>query len=231
MARKFNSTATHVCWGTNLCEEMFIIASFENIKRYIRPGSAWKSEYEDRFYTKGQAISQTTINFINLELKRQSMKEINLVETDIGEYARENDTSKRAKFRCDMADKYEAMTLRDRNEWYNQAIEAMKAQTPPHYTQAEHAFAYPEKTTLPVITPPTSIATQIAAQVKPQATAKPTPQDMAGSKVLKLLKLAKKADTIALLVERLTPDEAMTACESGDFDDEIMNTLILKAVG
>src|SRR5438067_1120844 len=110
MARRFEAAPGKFCWNPERCEEILITHAYNQIAPFIPPGATWSRDFEMYWYERGAALADTDLAYINQERRRKKLKPLLLVETDVGEYARERDKSIRAELRRELREQMAAMT-------------------------------------------------------------------------------------------------------------------------
>jgi len=253
VARKylFGPGNKNVGYGMEACEERLLIAVFLKIEPRIRADVAWPEDFRDRFYTAGQGVSDQHIRLINGELRRQHFDELPPVrETQMFHYGKETDRSWKAQKRCELRDEYIKLDTADQVKWVETALKEVVAQPPPHYTHDEYLARQEEfkdarnglspnekqrredavanaANAAPKDTGMEEVATETQLVVLPN----PQPTDISRTiRQLKLAatKLANKTETVSRIIDRLTPDDALTVAEADEMTDEAIIDLLLN---
>jgi len=96
MAQKFEFSGGYA-WNVEQCEELLLIAGYEEIYRYIPADQPWKHEFETHFFEIGDGVAAEFVEAINAVRKRCELEVIVIRETNLYEYGRSPD--KRIKSR------------------------------------------------------------------------------------------------------------------------------------
>ena len=73
MARKFAVGSSRFFSNPDRCEEILIIQTYNEIRKFIAPDRQWKDDVETQFYERGNAVGFHHINFINQERARKQL--------------------------------------------------------------------------------------------------------------------------------------------------------------
>ena len=57
MARKFEYKPGGFAWNPEKCEEIVVIAGYDEIARYVPPDQVWKVEFENHFFGHGNGLA------------------------------------------------------------------------------------------------------------------------------------------------------------------------------
>src|SRR6516225_7154787 len=96
MARLWRTPAGRPIWWLTTCEETAFIADYLEVAGFIEARYPWKAEFEDRYFSKLEGLSQKTIDNINTVRKRRALEPIVITETDADDYARDTQLDKPA---------------------------------------------------------------------------------------------------------------------------------------
>lgn len=64
MARKWEITNGVYAWNMEKCEELLLIASYEEIKPFVTPAMTWAAEFENHFYQHGNGTAVSSLDCI-----------------------------------------------------------------------------------------------------------------------------------------------------------------------
>src|ERR1700686_287569 len=104
MARKYEYSPGRYAWNPEKCEEVVLIAGYEEVARFVRPDETWTAEFEHHFFDHGNGIAVEYLDHINAVRKRRGLAPIMLKETDIYDYARSYDKQLKATHRQRLRD-------------------------------------------------------------------------------------------------------------------------------
>src|SRR5947209_7467699 len=91
MARKYEYNSGRYAWNLEKCEEVVLVAGYDEICRFIAPEQTWRTEFENHFFDHGNGIAVEFLDQINAVRKRRGLSSILITETDIYDYARSHD--------------------------------------------------------------------------------------------------------------------------------------------
>lgn len=132
MARKFEINPGQYAWHPERCEEVVIIAAYQDIERYIAPDTKWHREFEYMFFEQGKGLAAHNIAYINAERARKKMSPVTLVETNVGDYPRYADYSEKAEQRQRLRSEMAAMNKEALAKIVAAARAEVAALEPPH---------------------------------------------------------------------------------------------------
>ncbi len=228
MGRKYTfGPKEAIGWGLEECEERLLIAFYEEIVSKIRPGAIWKNDFEGRFFTNGEGVSETNLNFINAERRRLELPEFVVAETAVGEYVRNSDRHWKATARSGLRDAYRTSTDSVKKQWITNATLEIDGLLAPHYTLEELKIRRGERA--PGLTEREQLVRQSALERAATPQVKPTPSET--ERFARMLALATKPGTINLIIQKLTPHQAMAVAESGCVTNEdVVDSLVVRAL-
>jgi hypothetical protein len=88
MARKWEIAPGQYAWNFEECEEVILVAGYEEIKPYIPPDQTWVVEFENHFYQHGNGVAFRFVDEINAVRRRQILPKLEFRETDVYDYGR-----------------------------------------------------------------------------------------------------------------------------------------------
>lgn len=138
MARKFEISPNRHAWNLEGCEELLLIAGYEEISRYIAPGQPWKAMFENHFFEHGNGVSFESLDNINAERRRHGLPKIEIRETDIYDYARSRDKLLKSNQRQRLRDEITSASVDVRQNRVAQAKIEAENLPPPHLYFEEH---------------------------------------------------------------------------------------------
>jgi len=100
MARKFETRPGKYAWNPERCEEILIIAAYNEITGFLTPQERWlERDFEYHFYQTGAGIGLHLLTGINKVRKRRNLQPIVLRERACSDYARMNHGRGRGRLR------------------------------------------------------------------------------------------------------------------------------------
>jgi hypothetical protein len=211
-------------WAADECEEKWLIAEYAEIRGRI-PATTWKSDFEMHFYELGSGISHYSLKMINTHLRRIGREPVVLVETNIGDYARNPDKVTKAKIRCALRDRYLTLGAADKIRWQESARDAASALDPPHRTFDELS-ATKRETNGNMGLSETEMEHRTKALKATTLAAEEAQTRDRLARVLRQLKLAKRPELVAKAIETLNPDEALDLAEQ--IEDQDMRDMLVE---
>ena len=203
MAQKFEIPGGYA-WNVEQCEELLLIAGYEEIYRYIPADQTWKHEFETHFFEIGDGVAAEFVEAINAVRKRCELEVIVIRETNLYEYGRSPDkrikTNNRRRIREELNDA-SADERQRRIEWAK--VEEQRL-PPPHRTYEERK-AWKQQ--------------QQEAQAASRA-----------PRLVKMLSLTTSPSIRGDIIQNLSADEALEVAEKIE-DTELRDALIKHSLG
>jgi hypothetical protein len=217
------------------CEEKLLISAFYEIEPRIPPGQLWKEDFLDHFYQHGNGVKFDTISCINAERRRQNLDPIEFRQTTVYEYARSANRIQKSELRRQMRDEFMALDTADRARWRREAEEQTDSLLPPHITFEELKAQREFRPPLAALTVRERAMRFQATEPQPAAFAPPPPEARAESptltRAIRQLKLARRPETIAMIIANLAPDDALDVAESGQIEDaDMIDALVARSL-
>ena len=224
MARKWEIIEGKYAWNMEECEETLLIACYEEIKPYIPPNS-WQADFENHFYTHGNGVAFSFLDYINSARRRRNLPTVDITETDVLDYARNPDKLAKSEFRKRTRAEYNAASLHIRQQIVDGAKARIATLVPPHQTYEEYK-ARSKKHVYDAELSRVEVARRVAATQRPEP-AKPPSLEL--SKALVMLNHGSE-DIIRRVIAKLSPDAALEALDHVA-DQSIKDMLILHSLG
>jgi len=217
------------------CEEKLLISAFYEIEQRIPPGQMWKEDFLDHFYQHGNGVKFDTISCINAERRRQTLDPIEFRQTTVYEYARSANRIQKSELRRQMRDEFLALDTADRARWRREAEEQTDSLLPPHITFEELKAQREIRPPPAALTPRERTMRFQASEPQPAIYLPPQPEVRTESptlaRAIRQLKLAKRPETIAMIISQLAPDDALDVAESGLVDDaDLIDALVARSL-
>jgi hypothetical protein len=227
MARKWEISEGVFAWNMEESEELYLIAGYEEIKRYITPQAQWAKDFEQHFYHHGNGIAFAFIDQINAERRRRFLPTLEFTETDVLEYGRSTNKLMKSERRRQVREEINSVSLDIRQRLVNGALAKMQILQPPHLQYDEFKARkrrYFDDSLLSRAEASRRVqATQIVAA--PQNPPEPQTPNLPIEKALLMLKYATNAELRLDIISKLSADDALEAVERIE-DDEVRDALI-----
>jgi hypothetical protein len=206
MARKYEIGPDYFAWNLEQCEEVVLIATFEETKKFIPPGEIWQTEFENHFFIHGNGIAQTYIDQLNAVRRRHGLDRFELRETDLSDYGRTPNKQFRSETRNRIRQELREMPTNERIKRIERANAEIQILPAPHYTyeqwkQRRDQYASQSRLSRE------EIARRNAALAPPPPP--PRPKSLDAQKALTMLKFASKPDIIQAIIGKLSADDAL----------------------
>ena len=230
MARKFEPRPGDFAWNLERCEEVVMVADYEEIAKFIEPATRWKPLFEMYFYDAGKAVLQKAIDEINGVRRRRGLPCIEFRETDIGDYARTRDDGAKAEQRRRLRDELSSVSSSARSKIVDTARSEIERLPPPHRTYEEYKTdrQYRNFENAQSLEEAKRRAAVLNG-ITPAPPTKPAPADLDPSIAAKMLRLATDPALREIILARLAPAAALAAAE-GMEDLDLRDVLIRRAL-
>jgi hypothetical protein len=130
VARKWEITNGVFAWNMEQCEELVLIAGYEEVKPNITPGSKWADEFENHFYQHGNGIAFSYIDEINAVRRRLVLPRLDYKETDVLEYGRSSNKLLKSETRRRVREEIMSASLENRQKMVARALAETQALLP-----------------------------------------------------------------------------------------------------
>src|SRR6516162_1576070 len=137
MAQKFDIRGGYA-WNVEQCEELLLIAGYEEIYRYIPADQTWKYEFETHFFEIGDGVAAEFVDAINAVRKRCELEVIVIRETNLYEYGRSPDKRIKSTNRRRIREELTDASVDERQRRIEGAKVEEQRLPPPHRTYEEH---------------------------------------------------------------------------------------------
>ncbi len=138
MGRMWELKPDHYAWNLERCEELLLIASYEEIKPFIVNIENWVADFENHFYQHGNGVAFYFVDHINAARRRKTLPKLAFSETDVFEYGRSPDKMMKSEHRQRVRDELAAATTDERIRRVARAVEETALLRPPHIPFAEY---------------------------------------------------------------------------------------------
>jgi hypothetical protein len=227
MARKWEINEGVYAWNMEQCEELLLIAGYEEIKPNIAPGLKWPDEFENHFYQHGNGIACYLLDEINAVRRRLVLPRLEYLETDVLEYGRSTNklmkSETRRRVRADLA----SVSLEIRQKMVARALEETKALVPPHIPYEEYKSRRQQFSADSLLSR-AEIARRLRASEQAAAPIAPPPAKPANlplEKAVVMLKYAKDPELRSGIIAKMSSDDALLAVEKIE-DTDLRDALI-----
>ena len=138
MGRMWELKPDHYAWNLERCEELLLIAGYEEIKPFILNTESWIADFENHFYQHGNGVAFYFVDYINAARRRKNLPKMVFLETDVVEYGRSSDKMMKSEHRQRVRDELAAASTDDRIRRVTRAMEESSLLRPPHIPFAEY---------------------------------------------------------------------------------------------
>jgi hypothetical protein len=218
MARKYEAGPNFYAWNLEKCEEIVLIAGYEEIVTYIPPSATWKVPFENHLFQHGNGISFEYLDKLNSERRRRGLDPINFKETDIYDYGRSTDRLLKSEHRRRVREEIQTASIDLRQKMVEHARAEIERLPPPHQTFEEYKERQNGwKTEQRLSREETAKRAEIAAQKIEKA--------FDVEKAGKMLALTTDAELRATIIEKLSGDNALIIAQQTN-DQQLRDMLI-----
>jgi hypothetical protein len=220
-------------WAMERCEEKVLIACYENIALRIPANTFWKADFEDHFFRHGNGVSESYLNHVSADCRRQNHPTVVIVETAVYEYARSFDKPRKCEMRRTMLQEYKSLNPTGKIRWRMEAEAEMYKLMPPHLTLVEQE----SRSKSQMVSILSIRERELRAQALAQAMPVPSQPSLANGntagldRATRLLRLTKKPEIIAKIVADMSPDDAFQLTEQFEGPPDVLDALIERSLG
>ena len=228
MARKWEINEGVYAWNMEQCEELLLIAGYEEIKPNIAPGLKWPDEFENHFYQHGNGIACYLLDEINAVRRRLVLPRLDYQETDVLEYGRSTNKLMKSETRRRVRAELASVGLDSRQKMVARALEETKALVPPHipyeeYKSRRQQFSADSLLSRAEVARRVRASQQATAPLLAPEPAKPASLPL--EKAVVMLKYAKDPELRSGIIAKMSSDDALLAVEKID-DTDVRDALI-----
>jgi hypothetical protein len=228
MARKWEITQSQYAWNFEQCEEIVLIAGYEEIRSFIPPGETWAEEFENHFFQHGNGVAFRYVDEINAVRRRRVVPRLEYRETDVFEYGRSTNKFMKSEYRRRMREELNAASVDVRLRMVTQALEDMAGLLPPHITYEDYKNNKRRFSSESDLSRE-EVGRRLRARQQSDA---PVPRPLPSlppDKVLTMLKYATNPDLRSKIIDNLSADDALAAV--GQIEDaDLRDALILHSL-
>jgi hypothetical protein len=218
-------------WALEQSEERLIIAAHESVKGRIQPQHL-VADFEQHFYNLGDYLLQRNLDQINVVLRRDSLPELGIRETDVSAYNRRSIREEHAVFRRAARETWLEANDQERAEIVATAQAEERRLSAPHFTYEEWSERQPKTLSMTeqqrrrLALHNQQVAASVAA---PEPTQPPISLETA-MRLLRLPAVAENNDLRDRILTRLNGDQALELAEQTD-DSVLQAKLALYVLG
>jgi hypothetical protein len=225
MARLYEIPGGDHAWNPVKCEETALLIAYQQILPFIPAGETWRYEFEKFTFDDGYGIADRFIELINTHRRRHGLSPVVFQETDVDDYARDIDRSRRVEHRRILRDEIRAMSEDARQRAFDAALAEAALLPPPHRNWEEYKARRDQYDDENQRSREAAAVRLLANEKQRQDAAKAETRRL---RVLRMLKLANAAlqDEI---IAGLSADDALELAEQIDDADELRNALVRRA--
>jgi len=125
-------------WNFEQCEELLLIAGYEEVKPFFATTETWPADFENHFYDHGNGVAFSFVDHINAARRRKNLEKLDFVETDVLDYGRSPDKMMKSEHRQRVRREWLAATTTERTKRLKRAMEEAALLRPPHIPYAEY---------------------------------------------------------------------------------------------
>jgi len=228
VARKWEINTGIYAWNMELCEELVLIAGYEEIRPNIAPGSKWPDEFENHFYQHGNGIACYLLDEINAVRRRLVLPRLDYQETDVLEYGRSTNKLMKSETRRRLRAEINSASIDIRQKMVARALEDIKVLQPPHipyeeYKSRRQQFSADSLLSRAEVARRVRASQQSAAPTAASEVAKPPSLPL--EKAVVMLKYAKDPELRSGIIAKMSSDDALAAVEKIE-DTDVRDALI-----
>lgn len=214
-------------WNMERCEEILLIAAYEEIKPFIPAGEDWAASFENHFYQHGNAVAFYFIDDINAARRRKNLAKLDYKETDVLDYGRSPDKMMKSEFRQRSRREWEAWSTDERIRQVHRAVLEIAELRPPHIPFVEYK-ARQARVDAENAKSREDLRKMRALEMAAQPAATQAAPTLAAQKAATMLRHA-SAKLWPDIIARLSGDDALLLVEEID-NSEVRDALILHAL-
>ena len=226
MARKWEISPGQYAWNFEECEELILIAGYEEIKPYIPPDQTWTAEFENHFYQHGNGVAFRFVDEINAVRRRQVLPKLEFRETDVYDYGRSANKLMKSERRQRVREEVGSAGTDVRLRVVAHA-EAEVARLPPPHIPYEQYKATRRRHLEESDLSREEVGRRIRAQQ--QSAAPVTRWQLTLDKAVKMLTFARDPGLRSEIIDRLSGDDALAAAEQIE-DADLRDALIRRSL-
>ena len=223
MARKWEITPSQYAWNFEECEEVVLIAGYEEIKSLIPPGQTWAVEFENHFYQHGNGVAFRYVDEINSIRRRQILPKLEYHETDVYDYGRSANKLMKSERRQRVRDEINGASVDVRMRMVAHALAEMARLPPPHIPYEQYKMNRRRLTEEAELSR-AEVGRRVRAhqQAGAAVAARPT---LSLERALKMLTLVSDPTLRSEIIDKLSGDDALAAAERIE-DSELRDLLV-----
>ncbi|WP_428488122.1 hypothetical protein [Rhodopila sp.] len=224
MGRKWEITQSQYAWNFEQCEELLLIAGYEEIKPYIPFNENWVEEFENHFYRHGNGVAFRYVDEVNAVRRRRALPKLEFRETDVFDYGKSTNKLVKSEHRQRVRADLLAASVNIRSRLVSQALSEAKALPEPHQTFEEwkanrRRFANDAELSRE------EAARRFRAFEQVDGSVSSRQLNLAPDRAVTMLKYASSPELRQEIIGKLSPDGALAAVEQVD-DADLRDALI-----
>lgn len=211
MARKWEITPSQYAWNFEECEELVLVAGYEEIKSYIPPGQTWAIEFENHFYQHGNGVAFRYVDEINAVRRRQILPKLEFQETDVYDYGRSANKLMKSERRQRLREEVTVASIDVKQRMVAHGLAEMARLPPPHIPYEQYK-ANKRRLTDEFELSREEVGRRVRAHH--QQSDAPVPKlHLSLDIALKMLTLARDPSLRSEIIDKLSGDDALMAAE------------------
>jgi hypothetical protein len=228
MARKWEIAPGQYAWNFEECEELILVAGYEEIKPYIPPDQTWAVEFENHFYQHGNGVAFRFVDEINAVRRRQILPKLEFCETDVYDYGRSTNKLMKSERRRRVREEIATVSVDVRLRMVAHAAADVTRLPPPHIPYEQYKAnrrRYSDESDLSRA----EVGRRVRAHQQ-SATPVAKPQlSLDLDKAMKMLTFARDPGLRSEIIDRLSGDDALAAAEQVE-DADLRDALIRRSL-
>jgi len=226
MARKWEITPSQYAWNFEECEELVLIAGYEEIKSHIPPGQTWAIEFENHFYQHGNGVAFRYVDEINAVRRRQILPKLEFQETDVYDYGRSANKLMKSERRRRVKEEITTASVDVRQRMIAHGLAEMSRLPPPHIPYEQYK-ANKRRLNDESDLSREEVSRRVRAQQRSDAP--PAKLGLSLDIAMKMLTLARDPGLRSEIIDKMSGDDALAAAEQVD-DAEMRDALIRRSL-
>jgi hypothetical protein len=226
VARKWEISAGQYAWNFEECEELVLIAGYEEIRLCIAPDQTWVAEFENHFYQHGNGVAFRFVDEINAVRRRQILPKLEFRETDVYDYGRSTNKLMKSERRQHVREEISTASVDVKQRMVAHAAAEVARLPPPHIPYEQYKAnrrRYLEESDLS--------REEVGRRVRAhqQSTAPVTRLQLTLDKAIKMLMFARDPGLRSEIIDKLSGDDALAAAEQIE-DADLRDALVRRSL-
>jgi hypothetical protein len=228
MARKWEIAPGQYAWNFEECEEVILVAGYEEIKPYIPPDQTWVVEFENHFYQHGNGVAFRFVDEINAVRRRQILPKLEFRETDVYDYGRSTNKLMKSERRQRVREEVTTASVDIRLRMVAHAAADVTRLPAPHMPYEQYK-ANKRRLSEESDLSREEVGRRVRAH---QQSATPVVRPQLGldlDKALKMLMFARDPGLRSEIIDKLSGDDALAAAERTE-DADLRDALVRRSL-